>query len=284
MSRGSCSIIRSCRILSLGIRISFSRGTISCPSFHHGIQSRCRLGSPNTLTQRSHGSHGSKHAPSPWTKAPTTTSGSSILLILILLVLFLLLLLIGSFLQDLHPLEESLREGVSWVSNLHHIVLECCTWILASCMTRFTQVIVITDNTLVPISNDRVHLTSITGNSIVNSLFRFSLTSNSFIDWSIALFSLLDNHIDLVEGSWHLSQCNDKLLIISNGDIVSTLISPANGKVQILQLGKNCLKFFNQVVMTGTDIFVNDKSSHLFFLIFQIDFKRDCVCHFCFLC
>merc|ERR1719342_1578298 len=231
MGRGCSLTVRSLRI-----RISFSRRRISSPSFHHGIQSRCRLGCPNILSQRSHGSHRSKqssasrskHSPSSWTKASASTSGSSILILLGLFSLLLLLLLVSSLLENLHPLEKSLREGVSWVSDLHHVVLECCTWILASCMTGFTQVIVITDNTLVPISNDRIHFTSITGDSIVNSFFSFSILSNGIIEWSISLLSLLDNNIDLVEGSWHLSQCNDKLLIISNGDIVSILISPAN--------------------------------------------------------
>merc|ERR1711963_818836 len=66
----------------------------------------------------------SKHSSSSWSSASLSPGSSSLVFLLLLL---LLLLVLGSVLQHLHPLEQSLGEDVSRLSDLDHVVARMTT-------------------------------------------------------------------------------------------------------------------------------------------------------------
>merc|ERR1712213_101163 len=138
---------------------------LSSPSLHHSIKSGNSRGCPgSTSTASIHGSKWSEQTTASGSKPTRRTTLTSNLLLLLLLLLSLVQILCP-LLQCLHPLEQPLGKDVARLGDLHHVV----TRVLASGMAGLTQVIVITDNTLVPVSNDWLALTSITSDSIVNS-------------------------------------------------------------------------------------------------------------------
>merc|ERR1712073_231447 len=111
-----------------------------------------------------HGSKWSEQTAATGSKPTHRTTLTSGLLLLLLLLLPLAQVL-GPLLQGLHPLEQPLGKDVARLSNLYHVV----TWVFASGVAGLAKVIVITDYTLVPVSNDWLALTSIASDSIVNS-------------------------------------------------------------------------------------------------------------------
>merc|ERR1719336_621793 len=176
------------------------------PSLHHGVKSGNSRGCPgSTSTTSIHGSKWSEQTTTSGSK-PTRRATLTSSLLLLLLLLLPLTQVLGSLLQCLHPLEQPLGKDVARLGDLHHIV----TWVFASGVAGLTQVIVIADNTLVPVSNNWLALTSITSDSIVNS----SRCSRSLL----LLFlhhrlGLLDVDLQLVQWSSHLSQGDDELLV-----------------------------------------------------------------------
>merc|ERR1712012_1206647 len=110
--------------------------------------------------------HGSKWSKQTSASGSNTTSRTTLSSGLLLLLLLLpLAQVLGSLLESLHPLEESLGEDVARFSDLHHVV----AWMFSCSMTGLTQVKVIADNTFVPVANNWLALASITSDSVVNS-------------------------------------------------------------------------------------------------------------------
>merc|ERR1712107_907953 len=111
--------------------------------------------------------HGSKWSKQTSASGSNTTSRTTLTSALLILLLPLLPLaqVLGSLLESLHPLEESLGEDVARFSDLHHVV----AWMFSCSMTGLTQVKVIADNTFVPVANNWLALASITSDSVVNS-------------------------------------------------------------------------------------------------------------------
>merc|ERR1719348_1581257 len=249
---------------------------LSSPSLHHGIKSGNSRGCPGSASTTSiHGSKWSEQSTASGSK-PTCRATLTSCLLLFLLLLLPLVQILGSLLQCLHPLEQPLGKDVARLSDLHHVV----TRVFASSVAGLAQVVVITDNTLVPVSNNWLALTSITSDSIVNS----SRCSRSLLLLLLNhRLGLLDVDLQLVEWPGHLSQGDDELLVTGDGHIVPIIISPGHGEGRGLDLGEHDLQLANQVVIAGAGPLVDDKPSHLLlpFASFHIDFERYVISHCC---
>merc|ERR1719336_3544822 len=239
------------------------------PSLHHSIKSGNSRGCPgSTSTTSIHGSKWSEQTTTSGSKPTRGTTLTSCLLLLLLLLLSLVQVL-GSLLQCLHPLEQPLGKDVARLNDLHHVV----TRVFASGVAGLAQVVVITDNTLVPVSNNWLALTSIASDSIVNS----SRCSRSLLLLLLNhRLGLLDVDLQLVERPSHLSQGDDELLITGDGHVVPVIISPGHGEGRGLDLGEHDLQLADQVVIARAGSLVNDKPPHFLlpFASFHIDFER----------
>merc|ERR1719348_1135880 len=224
---------------------------LSSPSLHHGIKSGNSRGCPgSTSTTSIHGSKWSEQTTASGSKPTRGTTLTSSLLLFLLLLLSLIQVL-SSLLQSLHPLEQPLGKDVARLSDLHHVV----AWVFASGVAGLAQVIVIADNTLVPVSNNWFALASITSDSIVNS----SRCSRSLLLLLLNhRLGLLDVDLQLVERPGHLSEGNDELLVTGDGHVVSVIISPGHSEGRGLDLREHDLQLANQVVIAGAGPLVDD--------------------------